>query len=74
MLASNCSLQWPLEFTITRRDHHLHSLLHSRPPADFAADPRYQPRVLSPGAQERQILREEQVGAGVPVLVAPTFV
>ncbi|KAL4436090.1 hypothetical protein ABPG77_005538 [Micractinium sp. CCAP 211/92] len=30
---------------------------------DFAADPRYQPRVLSPGAQERQILREEQDAA-----------
>lgn len=30
---------------------------------DFAADPRYQPRVLSPGAQARQILREEQDAA-----------
>ncbi|KAI7837176.1 hypothetical protein COHA_008969 [Chlorella ohadii] len=30
---------------------------------DFAADPRYQPRVLSPGAQARQNLREEQDAA-----------
>lgn len=34
------------------------------PPADFASDPRYQPRELSPGAQARQHLREEQVGPG----------
>ncbi len=37
--------------------------LAAPPPSDFAADPRYQPRVLSPGAQARQNLREEQVRA-----------
>ena len=31
--------------------------------ADFASDPRYQPRVMSAGAQARQSLREEQVRA-----------
>lgn len=34
------------------------------PAPDFASDPRYQPRVLSPGALARQNLRDEQVGVG----------
>ena len=35
-------------------------------PPDFENDPRFQPRVLSPGAQARQTLREEQVGVVEP--------